>query len=298
MTAGLLNLADLADLADRAGVPAERLRHYAEAGLLPPARRDGDRLGYPPAMAHTVRLLAGAETLGIGGGDLAGLAEAWQAGDCAAARHRLSAAVDARLDTVQGELTGRLERAASHGPGSAGWAEQTRASVTLSEDAARLQAAATLTDAPHTGACDEDCPCTTAVTVAGNVYRFPTGPDTDAVALACDLAADGGEAHDRVGVWQQTLARVLGRDPLPGTATGVALRFPLDADLAATLARLATAEYRCCSFGSYTIVIDHTGLPLEVRMPADAAGMLAAVVGLPDPPAPATKETRGGPDQP
>lgn len=127
------------------------------------------------------------------------------------------------------------------------------------------------------------------MTAAGDVYRFPTDPDSVEAALACDLAADGGDMRDRIGVWQQVFAHVQGRDPLADTETGVALRFPLAADLAATLARLAAAEYRCCSFGSYTLVIGHTGLRLEVRMPADAAGMLAAVVGLPDPPAPTTE---------
>ena len=42
MTAGLL---ELAELATASGVPAPRLRQYAEAGLLPPARRDGDLPG-------------------------------------------------------------------------------------------------------------------------------------------------------------------------------------------------------------------------------------------------------------
>ena len=62
--------------------------------------------------------------------------------------------------------------------------------------------------------------------------------------MACDLAADGGDMRDRIGMWQQVFAHVQGRDPLADTETGVALRFPLDADLAATLARLAAAEYR------------------------------------------------------
>jgi DNA-binding transcriptional MerR regulator len=277
-------LLDLPGLADRTGVPTERLRHYAEAGLLPPARRDGDRLGYPPATADTVRLLAGAERLGISGDDLTGLATAWHAGQCAEAHERLTDAIGARLGAVQDTLAERLGRAAAHGPGTVGWAEETRVSVTLSEDAARLQAAAAaLAAAPHTGECDESCACSAAVTATGDVYQFPTDPDGTQAALAYDLAADGGDAHDRIGVWQQVFTHVQGRDPLADTETGVALRFPLNADLAATLARLAAAEYRCCSFGSYTIVIDHTGLRLEVRMPADAAGMLAAVVGLPDP---------------
>jgi hypothetical protein len=38
-----------------------------------------------------------------------------------------------------------------------------------------------------------------------------------AAALVCDLAADGGDADDRIAVWRQVLARVERRDPLPGT---------------------------------------------------------------------------------
>jgi len=44
-------LLDLDELAARAGVPAQRLREYAEAGLLSPDHRDGNRDGYPPADA-------------------------------------------------------------------------------------------------------------------------------------------------------------------------------------------------------------------------------------------------------
>jgi hypothetical protein len=134
------------------------------------------------------------------------------------------------------------------------------------------------------------------LTAPGIAYKFPVIDDGQ--ALACDLAADGGDVHDRIGVWQQVLARVQRRDPVPDTDAGVALRFPLDADLAATLARLVAAEYRCCAFGSYTIVIDHTGLRLEVRMPTEAAGELAAVFGLPDSPARAAKEASGAAHQP
>jgi hypothetical protein len=92
--------------------------------------------------------------------------------------------------------------------------------------------------------------------------------------------------------------RVQRRDSLPDTDTGLALRFPLEAELAATLARLAAAEYRCCSFGSYTIIIDHTGLHLEVRMPAEATGMLDAVLGQPDPTRDRSERASGAADQP
>lgn len=79
MTGALL---DLAELAVRAEVPVERVRHYAEVGLLPPARRDGDRLGYPPGEASTARMLAGAEGLGL---------------DTACGRSKVAAAAFARL---------------------------------------------------------------------------------------------------------------------------------------------------------------------------------------------------------
>jgi DNA-binding transcriptional MerR regulator len=280
MTAGLL---ELAELAAQSGVPAPRLRQYAEAGLLPPARRDGDRLGYPPAEVNTVRALAGAEDLGLGADTLGALAVGWRDGECTSTQQRLAAAVTARLDQVQADIAARNRQAVAAGPGTAAWATEISGSASLSEEAARLQAvAAALTTATHDGPCGDDCGCTTALAAAGTTYHFLHDATSGEAALACDLVADGGDAHQRIGVWQQALARVERRDPLPDTPDGVALRFPFDVDLAGTLGRLAAAEYRCCSFGSYTLVIDGTGLRLEVRMPGEAAGMLAAVVGLPD----------------
>lgn len=271
----------LTELAARADVPAERLRRYIEVGLLPPAGRDGNGLGYPPAEAYTMRMLAGVEDLGIGGDDLTALVDAWRGGDCPTARHRLSGAVNTRLATVQDTLAEQLRQAAAHGHGSTGWADATRASVLLTEETARLQAVATALDTTGpAGPCGDGCGCGAALTAPGTLYRFPTVDGGQ--QLGCDLVADGADAHDRIDVWQQVFTRVQRRDPLPDTDAGLVLRFPLEADLAATVARLAAAEYRCCSFGSYTIVIDHTGLRLEVRVPAEAGGMLAAVLGQPD----------------
>jgi DNA-binding transcriptional MerR regulator len=296
MTAPLL---DIAELAVRSGVPGERLRGYAEAGLLPPASRDGDRVGYPPVEAGTMRLLAGADRLGLAGETLAGLADAWRTADCPAARRRLADAVSDRLALVQGAVAEQQRRMAESGPGSAEWAEATRIGVALFQEAARLQAVTgSLAAAAHTGPCGDTCGCAAAFTAPVTAYHFPADPAGGGAALLCDLAADGGDAHDRIDVWQQALARVQHRHPLPDddpSQTGVVLRFPLDAELAAILARLAAAEYRCCSFGSYTIVIDGTGLRLEVRMPAEAAEVMAAVIGIPDPP---VTEVPGAADQP
>jgi DNA-binding transcriptional MerR regulator len=280
VTAGLLTLTDLAT---GSGVPEPRLRQFAEAGLLPPARRDGDRLGYPPAEVNTVRALAGAEDLGLDAGTLGALAAGWRDADCTSTQQRLAHAVTARLDQVQADVAARNRQAVEAGPGTAAWAMQLAGSASLSEQVARLQAvAAALTTARHDGPCGDDCGCTTALAAAGTTYHFPHDAGSGAAALACDLVADGGDAHHRIRVWQKALARVERRDPLPDTPDGVALRFGFDVDLAGTLGRLAAAEYRCCSFGSYTLVIDRTGLRLEIRMPGEAAGMLAVVAGLPD----------------
>lgn len=280
MSAALL---DLAELSVRSGVPAARLRRFAEAGLLPPARRDGALPGYPPAQVDTVRALAGAEDLGLGADTLGALAGGWRDGDCPGSHRLLAEAVTARLDQVQAEIADRNRQAVEAGPGTAAWATEIGSSASLSKDAARLQAVSdALTTAAQDGPCGDDCGCTTALAAAGTAYHFPHDPASGEAPLACDLVADGGDAHDRIGVWQQVLGRVERREPLPDTADGVALRFPFDVDLAGTLGELAAAEYRCCSFGSYTLVVDGTGLRLEIRMPAGAAGTLAAVVGLPD----------------
>ena len=194
--------------------------------------------------------------------------------DCAATQRRLAQDVTARLDRVQAELAGHQRRAAAAPAGGAEWAGATQASVSLVEEAARLQAVAgALAEAMHDGPCTAGCACTAALATPAAGYRFPGG------GLTCDITADGGDVWHRIGGWQQLLARVTGRESLPEGGTGMVLRFPLDADLAADLARLAAAEYRCCSFGSYTMIADGHGLRLEIRMPAEAAGMLAAVVG-------------------
>jgi hypothetical protein len=237
------------------------------------------------APAGAARMLAGAEDLGLDAGTLATLAAAWRDGDCTGTQRHLTAAITARLDRVQADIAEQNRRAAEAGPGTHGWVKVIGGSAALSEEAARLQAvAAALAASAHDGPCGDDCGCITALAAAGTAYHFPHDATSGEPALSCDLAADGGDIHDRIGVWQQVLGRVEGRDPLPGTAGGVALRFPFDVDLAGTLGRLAAAEYRCCSFGSYTLIVDGTGLRLEIRVPAGAAGTLAAVVGMPGPP--------------
>jgi hypothetical protein len=228
-------------------------------------------------------LVAGAEDLGLDGDTVAELAAAWRGDECAGTHGLLAGAVRARLDRVQYEIAEHQRRATQAGPGTAAWAEANHATVALAENAARLQAVReALTVAPHAGPCGESCTCVAALAAPGTRFHFPSDAASGVGPLSCDLAADGGEARDRIAAWQQVLARVESRDALADADSGVVLRFPFDVELAATLARLAAAEYRCCSFGSYAIVVDESGLRLEIRMPAGAGEMLAAVVGRPD----------------
>ncbi len=237
-----------------------------------------------PTVLTLTELATAAERLGIEADQLMDLAVAWRDGDCAVAREHLVDAVATRLTGVEQSIADTLAKAAEYGPGTDAWAHTARRCVVLTEQAAHLQAvAAELHHAHAAGQCGDHCTCATALAAPAGVYRFPTNAsEPGSPDLSCDLPADAGDAHDRIGEWQHVLTRVEARDPIPDAEAGLALRFPLDHDLAATLARLAAAEYRCCSFGSYSVVIDHTGLRLEVRMPAGAEGQLAAVLGTPD----------------
>lgn len=69
---------------------------------------------------------------------------------------------------------------------------------------------------------------------------------------------------------------------------GVTARTPLDDGLrlelgpdtdVAEIARLAAAEQGCCRFFDFALVIDGRGTALEVRAPADAQPVLAALFG-------------------
>src|SRR5690606_7404593 len=94
-------------------------------------------------------------------------------------------------------------------------------------------------------------------------------------AIACTLPV--GEMEGRVEDWQAVLDHVTGREQM---ADG-GLRLSLDEDVPlGELARLAVAEQGCCAFFSFSITVDGRGVALEVRAPAGAADLVAAVFGV------------------
>jgi hypothetical protein len=149
-----------------------------------------------------------------------------------------------------------------------------------------LQAAAKVLAAPpRAGACTDDCPCSTAASASASAttYYFPPKPDATPaeqteVACALDQVEVDGDAPGRIAEWQSILTDVTRREAID---QGLALVLPFDPELAGRVARVAAAEYRCCSFGSWTVVIDGRGVRLEIRMPSEAHTTLFGVFGIP-----------------
>jgi hypothetical protein len=96
--------------------------------------------------------------------------------------------------------------------------------------------------------------------------------------IACTLDADA--LPDRVAAWRTILARARART----VTADDALRLELDdgVDLA-RVATLVAAEQQCCAFLSFAITVDQRGTALEVRAPAEAASVVAALFGAPAP---------------
>ena len=96
----------------------------------------------------------------------------------------------------------------------------------------------------------------------------------EATPIACTLEA--ADVPDRVEAWKELLAEATGREEIDG---GVQVRFRPGPDLAARVASLAAAEQTCCSFFDFRLRIGSDALELEVRAPADAAPVVAALFG-------------------
>jgi hypothetical protein len=232
-----------------------------------------------------VTFAAGAERLGLARQDVAELVELRAAGDCARVQWRMAELVGARLVQVRARLDALLaEQATAGGLGAVTGVAPIAHSLPLTQEAARLQSAATILAAPPaSGACTGDCACTRAVAVTGGAYVLAAadGAGTPVVTpdgqpIVCTLDADGGDMAERLGEWQAVLTGATGREAID---EGVAVMFDFDVERTAELARLLAAEYACCSFASYHLIIDGRGVRIEIRTPPEARGALDAVFG-------------------
>ena len=97
---------------------------------------------------------------------------------------------------------------------------------------------------------------------------------TETERIVCALDADGGDPAERLDQWRAMLAQATGREAVDG---GIAVTFGHDIARTAELAGLLAAEYACCSFASYHLIIDGRGVRMEVRAPAEAGDAFAAL---------------------
>jgi hypothetical protein len=226
---------------------------------------------------------SGAAQLGLAPDDVAELVARREAGGCAGVQSQMARLVAARLERAEADLAGLYaEQAAAGGITAATGVAPLADSIPLSQHIARLQKARDeLAGPPRDGRCEDDCPCTRAALVTGEVYAFPTvtgvpAVTTDGQPIVCTLDADGGDMEARLHEWRAILGEGINRRD---TDEGVALTFGHDIARTADLARLIASEYSCCSFGSYHLTIDAGGVHLEIRMPPEARDAFAGMFG-------------------
>lgn len=139
-------------------------------------------------------------------------------------------------------------------------------------------------------ACDEGCACGTAAS-AQSTPRIPATrmamaaaalPGGDRPDLVCTL--DGGldAMRGRIGEWQAIIARATRRESADG---GVTLVYDHDPEVTVELARLAAAEFACCSFFSFTITVAPAGMRFTISAADEASDVVTAVFGTASVPA-------------
>ena len=259
------------------------------------------------------RFVAAVQALGIDDTDLDELGRLRDAGDCAAVHDRLTQSASSALTATRTRVVELIEDAARLQTVAAGTlgTPPTVAGIQLEITnlgglAERLQAVAGQLEATASqtrdGGCHDDCACIQAITTtaAGDGVFLPAsrmaltlhaittpaapGAGTGGPEIVCTL--DGGvEAmRGRISEWQTAIGRATAREAVDG---GVALTFPHDAGHVVELARLAAAEYACCTFFTFTLTVGNAGVRFEVRAPREAADVLTAVFGYAEPsPAP------------
>ncbi|MFI0723512.1 MerR family transcriptional regulator [Streptomyces sp. NPDC021224] len=250
----------ISQLARRSGVPATTLRFYERQGLLPAERTGAGYRLYRQDALERLAFIGAAKQLGLPLGEIAELLAVRAGGRCREVKADLRPRIAARLAAAESAAAG------------------------LRDLDAALRAAIGHLDAlpDRDGGCDPRCgfpaparrkpPAPVAVRLsprAGAAGAREHAGDRRTAAVACSLS--GGGMAARVTRWRRLLAGAA-RAPLPG-----GLRLTVPAGRAAALTRLAAAEQRCCPFFDFRLHLDGPRAHLEVRAPAEGAGLLAEI---------------------
>lgn len=279
-TVGGMSAMRISQLAERVGVPATTLRFYETSGLLPADRTASGYRLYGEDAVERLAFIGAAKHLGLPLEEIAELLSVWESGACREVKADLRPRIASRLAAAE-------ERTAE-----------------LAAFTATLRAALEHLDAlpDRTGRCDPQCGFLSPIKpTIGQPAASRPGPGPVDVALAPSRHTAGEEAErwrtapvacsltgermaERVAAWRQALTGARRREIPEG------LRLTLPASRTAAVAELAAAEQGCCAFFDFRLHIDGPDLHLEVRAPAEGAGLLAelfadAACPAPTPPA-------------
>ena len=248
------------EVADASGFTTATLRYYEQIGLLPESMRTpaGYRI-YDQRTLDRLAFIARAKQLGCSLDEIAGLATAWDGGQCGPIQDQLRGLVAGKIAAAQNQI------------------------ADLATFTAELQhAAAALERHRPDGACDAACGCVSDADdtepVAATIHAVSLSAEPAAAgepAIACTLST--GSMNGRMADWQALLAHVECREAIDGGVRSVfAPSVPLD-----ELMRLVAAEQDCCQIFRFAIIVDRRGVALEVRAPEDALVIVESMFGVP-----------------
>lgn len=265
----------ISQLAERSGVPATTLRYYESAGLLTADRTPSGYRTYEEDAVTRLAFIASAKHLGLPLPEIGELLTVWESGDCADVKADLRPRLAARLTESEQRLTEmatftrslhdvlhRLDAlpdrtapcdAECGFPNTQSTTKEATGSSTKSDGHPHKPTAAD----EHADTAERDaCECGSA----------PDPEEAEEQAIFCSLSGDG--LAERIAEWRTV---VDGARPveIPG-----GVRVTLPAGKAGAVAELAAAEQRCCRFFDFRLCFDGDVVHLEVRAPADAAGLI------------------------
>jgi MerR family copper efflux transcriptional regulator len=242
----------ISELAERSGVPATTLRFYEDVGLLHTDRAPNGYRRYGQGAVERLGFITAAKQLGLPLEEITELLNVWTDGSCAQVR-----------DDLRPRLARRI-------------AEAEKQASELAAFTATLHAACEHLDAvpSRPGRCDSQCGFLPSQPAAGaqpgTLHRTREDAQDDqawrTAPVACTL--DGPAMSDRISQWQDLL-RDAGHQPIPD-----GIRVTIPADRAAHAAGLAAAEQACCPFFDFRLHLTGHRLHLDIRAPAEAAGMI------------------------
>ncbi|NVI92497.1 heavy metal-responsive transcriptional regulator [Actinomadura sp. BRA 177] len=263
----------ISQLAERSGVPATTLRYYESAGLLPADRTPSGYRTYGEDAVTRLAFIGSAKHLGLPLHEIGELLAVWEAGACADVKADLRPRVAARLDeadhriTELAAFTASLHNVLEHLDALPDRQDPCDAECGFPSGHPKPEKPAVI---GITGGddladlCDAGCGPTDRPKVGGSAVA--DGDDMAEMPIACSLAGDG--VVERVAEWRG----VIGDGRVAEIGGGVRVTSPVGR--AAAVSELAAAEQRCCPFFDFRLCFDGDVVHLEVRAPAEAAGLI------------------------